>query len=283
MVLNWTLAIELGFAAAGAAILGSMLGLGGGVFLVPLFTLFFDIDPKIAIGASAVSVVANSIVGSTNHLNNGFTNLRVAMLLGTVSAVGALIGASIAVGAETGLISFIFGIVLLYASISMIVKRTNVIPNAPPDAPDPYGLRGQYMDGTSRRLVEYVPRRIQPGLAISSGAGVLSGLLGVGGGVVQVPVMNLFMSIPLKAAAGTSSFMVGITSVATATVFYADGKIDPSVVVPTLFGIYVGSQIGSRLTKRVDTQRLILIFVVVLGYLGLSMLLKSFGVNVTGR
>ncbi|MEJ7839457.1 MAG: sulfite exporter TauE/SafE family protein [Thermomicrobiales bacterium] len=281
--MDWTLAIELGFAAAGAAILGSMLGLGGGVFLVPLFTLFFDIDPKIAVGASAVSVVANSIVGSTNHLRNGFTNLRISMLLGIVSALGALIGASIAVGANTSLLNFVFGLVLIYASASMILKRTNVIPNAPPNAPDPFELRASYRDGTSRRVVEYVPQRVRSGLVISSGAGVLSGLLGVGGGVVQVPAMNIFMSIPLKAAAGTSSFMVGITSVATATVFYADGKIDPSVVVPTLFGIYVGSQIGSRLTKRVDTQRLLLIFVVVLGYLGLSMLLKSFGINLTGR
>ena len=281
--MDWTQAIELGFAAAGAAILGSMLGLGGGVFLVPLFTLFFDIDPKIAVGASAVSVVLNSIVGSSNHLRAGFTNLRVSMLLGIVSAIGALIGASIAVAADTSVLSFVFGVVLLYASISMIVKRTGVVPNAPPDAPDPFGLRGSYVDGATRRRVEYVPRRIKPGLAISSGAGVLSGLLGVGGGVVQVPAMNLFMAIPLKAAAGTSSFMVGITSVATATVFYAEGKIDPSVVVPTLFGIYAGSQIGSRLTRRLDTQRLLIIFVVVLGYLGVSMVLKSFGINLTGR
>ena len=281
--MDWTLAIELGFAAAGAAILGSMLGLGGGVFLVPLFTLFFDIDPRIAVGASAVSVVANSIVGSTNHLNNGFTNLRVSMLLGIVSAIGALIGATIAVSANTSVLSFVFGLVLLYASISMLVKRTNAVANAPPDTADPFGLRASYIDGASKQRVEYVPNRIKPGLAISSGAGVLSGLLGVGGGVVQVPAMNLFMSIPLKAAAGTSSFMVGITSVATATVFYAEGKIDPTVVVPTLFGIYIGSQVGSRLTRRLDTQRLLIIFVVVLGYLGLSMLLKSFGVNLTGR
>jgi uncharacterized membrane protein YfcA len=275
--------MELGVAAAGAAILGSMLGLGGGVFLVPLFTLFFGIDPKIAVGASAVSVIANSIIGSTNHLNNGFTNLRLSMLLGTVSATGALIGASIAVAANTSVLSFIFGLVLLYAAVSMLVRRAAVIVNAPPDAPDEFGLRGTYHDGASRRQVDYVPKRIRPGLAISSGAGVLSGMLGVGGGVIQVPAMNLFMHVPLKAAAGTSSFMVGLTSVATATVFYAEGKIDPTVVVPTLFGIYAGSQIGSRLTRRLDTQRLIVIFVIVIAYLGVSMLLKAFGINLTGR
>jgi uncharacterized membrane protein YfcA len=281
--LDWTQAIELGFAATGAAILGSMLGLGGGVFLVPLFTLFFGIDPKIAVGASAVSVVANSIIGSSNHLRNGFTNLRLSMLLGTVSATGALIGATIAVAANTSVLSFIFGVVLLYAAISMLVRRSAVVVNAPADAPDEFGLRGGYIDGATRRQIDYVPKRIRPGLAISSGAGVLSGMLGVGGGVIQVPAMNLFMAVPLKAAAGTSSFMVGLTSVATATVFYAEGKIDPTVVVPTLFGIYAGSQIGSRLTRRLDTQRLILIFVLVIAYLGVSMLLKSFGINLTGR
>jgi uncharacterized membrane protein YfcA len=280
---DWAQAIELGVAASGAAILGSMLGLGGGVFLVPIFTLFFGIDPKLAIGASAVSVVANSIVGSSNHIANGFTNLRLAMVLGTVSAIGALIGATIAVGANTTFLSLVFGGVLLYASISMITKRTALVTSAPPDAPDPMGLRAEYRDPASRRDVSYVPHRVRGGLGVSAGAGVLSGLLGVGGGVIQVPAMNLFMRVPLKAAAGTSSFMVGLTSVATASVFYADGKIDPRIVIPTLYGIYIGSQVGSRLTKRLDTSRLTIIFVVVLAYLGVSMVLKGFGINVTGR
>jgi uncharacterized protein len=108
-------------------------------------------------------------------------------------------------------------------------------------------------------------------------------MLGVGGGVIQVPAMNLLMRVPLKAAAGTSTFMVGITAVATAFVYYARGKIDPTVVVPAMIGIFAGAQLGSRLTRRVKTQRLTLVFVIVLVYLGGSLLLKSAGIDLPGQ
>ena len=108
-------------------------------------------------------------------------------------------------------------------------------------------------------------------------------MLGIGGGVIQVPAMNLLMRVPVKAAAGTSSFMVGISAVATAAVFYAEGKIDPTVVVPAVVGIFVGSQVGSRLTRRVRTQRLVVIFAAVLLYLGVSLLLKAVGITVPGQ
>jgi uncharacterized membrane protein YfcA len=280
---DWTQAIELGFAAAGAAVLGSMLGLGGGVFLVPIFTLFFGIDPKIAVGASAVSVITNSVIGSTNHLRAGFTNLRLAMLLGTVTSTGAFVGATIAVVMNENVLGVIFGAVLLYSAISMLRRRSVPIPSAGPDTPDPHRLGGSYLDPATKRTIRYVPHRVGFGMGVSSGAGVLSGMLGVGGGVIQVPLMNLAMSIPVKAAAGTSSFLVGLTSVATATVFYADGKIDPSIVVPTMIGIIAGSQIGSHLTRRLQTQRLIVLFVVVLVYLGVSMVLDSFGISLPGQ
>lgn len=281
--MDWVQAIELGCAAAAASILGSMLGLGGGVFLVPIFTLFFGIDPKIAVGASAVSVITNSVIGSTNHLRAGFTNLRLAMLLGTLTSIGAFIGATIAVAIDEDVLGVIFGTVLLYSALSMLRRRAAPVPNAGHDTPDPARLQGRYVDPATGREVNYVPTQLRLGLGISSGAGVLSGMLGVGGGVIQVPLMNLFMGVPVKAAAGTSAFLVGLTSVATATVFYADGKIDPTIVVPTMIGVFAGSQIGSHLTRRLQTQRLIIVFVTVLAYLGVSMVLNSFGVSLPGQ
>jgi uncharacterized membrane protein YfcA len=104
-------------------------------------------------------------------------------------------------------------------------------------------------------------------------------MLGVGGGVIQVPAMNLFMKVPLKAAAGTSAFMVGITSVATAFVHYSDGNVDPTVVAPAMIGIFAGGKIGSTLTKRLKVADLLMIFVAIIGFLGISMLLTGAGVE----
>src|SRR5919112_668512 len=230
--------LEIGAVAAVAAILGSMLGLGGGVFLVPILTLFFGIDPKVAVGASAVVVVTNSVVGSTNHLRIRFTNPRLAMLLQIATAAGAIAGALYGVLADPRVIYIVFGAVLVYAAVSMVVR-------------------------SERR--------------------VTSGMLGVGGGVVMVPVMNLLMRVPVKAAVGTSTFMVGMTSVATAFVFYSRGFIDPTLVVPAIVGVFVGGQIGSRLTRRIKAQRLALLFALILLYLGLSLLLRAFGVEMPGQ
>jgi uncharacterized membrane protein YfcA len=276
-------AIGLGGAAALAAILGSMLGLGGGVFLVPIFTLFFDIDPKIAIAASAVSVITNSVVGSSVHLRNGFTNIHLAMLLGISTISGAIVGALIAIVADASVLNFVFGLVLFAAAVSMLVRRQAVVPNSEPGDPDPYDLGAAFTDRATGMEVRYIPHRVQAGLGASAFAGVLSGLLGVGGGVIQVPMMNLLMRVPVKAAAGTSTFLVGMTAVATATVFYADGKIDTTVVVPAMIGIFVGSQIGSNLTSRVKTANLVLIFVAIMLYLSVSMILKAFGIELVGQ
>jgi len=273
--------IGVGLAAVFAATFGSMLGLGGGVFLVPLLTLFFDIDPRIAVGASAVCVVTNSVVGSSVHIRSGFTNLKLSMLLQVTTAIGAIIGALIALKVDASVINVALGLVLLYSAGSMLRQRRAV--PAPPAAgvPDPFALRTSYVDPANRTTVDYLPQRVKPGLAISGGAGVLSGMLGIGGGAIQVPLMNLMMKVPVKAAAGTSSFMVGMTAVATAAVFYSHDQIDPSVVVPAMIGIFTGAKLGSQITRRVRTDRLVLVFVVVIAYLGISLLLKAFGISLT--
>jgi len=271
--------IELGVVSAAAAIVGSMLGLGGGVFLVPLFTLFFGVDQKLAIGASAVAVVTNSVVGSSVHLRSRFTNLRLAMLLQVPTASGATVGALIGASAPERFVNALFGAVLTYAAVSMAFQRQAAIAGTE-DTPDPWHLGAEYLDPATKQVVHYVPMRVRLGMGVSGVAGVISGMLGVGGGVIQVPAMNLLMRVPVKAAAGTSAFMVGITSVATAFVYYSRDKIDPTVVVPAMIGIFVGSQAGSRLTRRVRAQRLVLLFVLVLLYLGGSLLLKSAGVDI---
>jgi uncharacterized protein len=270
--------LELGIVSAAAAIVGSMLGLGGGIFLVPLFVLFFDVDQKFAIGASAIAVVTNSVVGSSVHLKSRFTNLRLAMLLQVPTASGAIVGALIGVYAPERLIDAIFGSVLTYAAVSMALRR-QLATAGTGETVDPWRLGASYHDPATGKRVRYVPTRVPLGLGVSGFAGMISGMLGVGGGVVQVPAMNLFMRVPVKAAAGTSSFMVGITSVATAFVYYSREKIDPTIVVPAMIGIFLGSQAGSRLTRRLLAQRLVLLFVIVLLFLGGSLLANAAGIE----
>jgi hypothetical protein len=279
---DYSQAIALGLVAAGAATLGSMLGLGGGVFMVPIFTLFVGIDERVAIGASAVAVVLNSVIGSSVHLRSRFTNIRLAMLLQVTTASGALIGALFAVNAPVRYLNAVFGVVLTYAAVSMLVRR-QAMPSTDVTIPDPWHLSSRYYDPAAKQSVSYTPVNIRLGLGVSGFAGVISGMLGVGGGVIQVPAMNLLMKLPVKAAAGTSAFMVGVTAVATSFVFYADEQLDPTVVTPALLGIFCGSQIGSRLTRRVRAQRLVMLFVVVLLYLGLSLILKALGIELPGQ
>ena len=274
--------IELLIAAWATAVLGSMLGLGGGVFLVPIFTLFFGVDQKLAIGASAIAVATNSVVGSTVHLESRFTNLRFAMMLQMATAAGALIGAIVGVWAPERAINVIFGVVLLYAAISMATKRASSQIDTS-EAPDPLRLGATYVDPATRRSVRYVPQRLRLGLSVSGLAGALSGMLGVGGGVIQVPLMNVLMGVPMKAAAGTSSFMVGVTAVATGAVYYSGEKIDPRIVVPAMVGVFIGSQTGSRLTRRIPAQRLMVLFVLILLYLAMSLILRAAGYDLPGQ
>ena len=277
------LAFELGLVAAVAAILGSMLGLGGGVFLVPILTLFFGIDQKLAIGASAIVVVTNSVVGSSVHLRSHFVNLRLAMLLQVSTAAGAIAGALFGVNADPAIVFAVFGAVLVYAALSMALRREAHGASITFGTPDRRRLGALFRDPATDAEVAYIPARMPLGMGIGAGAGVISGMLGVGGGVVLVPAMNLLMKVPVKAAVGTSSFMVGITSVATAFVFYSQGKIDPTIVVPAIIGVFAGGQIGSRLTRRLRARRLSALFAAILLYLGASLLLRAAGVTLPGQ
>ena len=264
-----------------AGVLGSMLGLGGGVFIVPVLSLFFGISLKTAIAASAVAVVTNSIVGSTIHLRNRFTNLRLAMLMEIATTIGALGGGFIAVLISPNALRAVFGLVLLYVCYAMLRRSTGhgVVQAA---GPDPLQVGASYHDPASGNDVHYVPHNLSLGLPISAIAGVLSGLLGIGGGVVKVPIMNTIMGVPVKAAAGTSTFMVGITVAASAWVYYSHGYIDPQVTVPAVLGVIVGAQTGASLARRAKSEVLVRILIAVLFYLAVSLLLQAAGVNVPG-
>lgn len=274
-------ALLLGLVAMLGSVLGSMLGLGGGIIIIPLFTLYLDVDPKIAVAASAVSIVTNSVVGSQKHLFNRFVNVRLAMILEITTAIGAIVGAIIAVMIDANFLRVFMGLMLLYAAFTMLRGRKIAIANVPTDTPDPHGLMAQYTERDGS-IVTYLPQRLNVGIPTSGAAGVISGMLGIGGGVIQVPLMNLIMKVPLRAASGTSSFMIGMTGVASAFVYWASGTIDPRVTIPAMLGVFLGSNLGSILTRRLDTSKLSLFLIMVMVYLGISMLLDALGISLGG-
>lgn len=288
MLLVTGLLVAAGF---GAGLLGAMLGIGGGVFLIPLLALAFGLPMHIAIATSLVAVIATSCAGASSYLNAGLTNLRLAALLLTTTCVGAVTGGLLAARFSDAVLAALFGAVLLYAAFSMF--RSTGAPRAPEEVMPANStaqadsqlsrfaqecfdrLSCTYRDQVMRCDVTYRPRRLAGGLGLSLGAGAMSGLLGIGGGVAQVPIMHLAMCLPVRAAAGTSNYMVGVTAVASAFIYYGNGFVDPSVAVPTVLGVFFGARLGARVAQRVQSALLSRMLAVVLLYVAIQMLLLA--------
>lgn len=273
--------VALGLVAGGSGVLGTMLGLGGGVFLVPILTLLFDVPLRAAIAASAVSVVANSVSGSRVYLQLRYTNVRLAFTLLLTTAFGALVGGLLAVSIPEAVLKGIFGTLLIVIAGIMIKRRqmTGRPETVEIELPsDPYQLAGRYWDGPTGDLIRYVPERLRTALSVSSVGGVASGMFGIGGGPITVPVMNVVMGVPMKAAASTSSFMVGLTASTSAFVYYNAGYVNPTVTVPTVFGIIIGARIGARTASLLRPAILHRLFIAVMIVLAILMYLDAVGV-----
>jgi uncharacterized protein len=260
--------------------LGAVVGFGAGVFIVPILSGFFDVPLKAAIAASAVSVVVNSVSGASTYLRRQLTHVRLAMLLELTTTAGALVGALLAVLASPRALRVVLAAVLLLMSALTFGSR-KLRPPAE-EAADPLGLRHAYHDAALEREVRYVPRALGLGMLLSTAAGVLSGMLGIGGGPIKVSLMNAVMRIPVKAAAATSIYMVGITVSASALIYYRNGMMDASIVVPAVLGVFIGSQLGARAAVHVRGAVIQWLLVIVLAYLAVVLLLQAFGIHLPG-
>jgi uncharacterized membrane protein YfcA len=272
-VLEFTLLVALGSLVAG--FLGALTGLGGGVVLVPLLTLFFKVDIRYAIGASLVSVIATSSGAAAAYVKEGFSNIRIAMFLEIATTLGALLGAFLAVIVPTNTIAVIFGVVLVYSAYLSRKPRTKLERNLPPD---PLATRLQ-MNGSfpdaEEGLRSYNVQHVPAGFSLMFGAGALSGLLGIGSGAVKVLAMDQAMKIPFKVSTTTSNFMIGVTAAASAGVYLSRGYIDPGLAMPVMLGVLAGSLLGSRILIQAETKLLRLVFSVVIVLLGLEMLYQG--------
>jgi uncharacterized protein len=254
-----------------AGFFGSMLGVGGGIIMVPMLSLAFGVPIKTAIATSIVCVIATSSMAQTTFVSRGMTNLRLGMLLEVATTVGALAGGVTAVLIDARLLQFAFVGVLVYVAWQMSRRGGDVEPQLTGV------LEASYYDPAGGVEVRYGVRRTGLGFLLCLGAGNVSGLLGVGGGAFKVPIMNLLMGVPLKATIATSNLMIGVTAATGAAIFYGRGYMDLFYVVPATLGILAGARLGPRLAVRLPARVLGVVFQVVLLTFAVLMLADALG------
>jgi uncharacterized protein len=271
--------ILLGLVGLLGGTFGSMVGLGGGVFIIPALTLFLGVPIHSAISASLIAVVATSTTAAAAYVREDLSNMRLGMTMETMTVAGALVGGFLGTALSKGVLSAIFGSVMIVVSVYMVVAKRAV--RAPLAHDADLGVLGHsYYDRKLQTTVGYRVHRLPVGMGASGIAGAVSGLLGVGGGFLKVPVMVLAMGVPVRAAVSTSSFMIGVTACASSAVYFARGLIDPAVAVPVVLGTTVGAYIGSKLTLRVRSSVLTVLLAIVLFALSVQMILSAAGVSV---
>ena len=290
------LLLLLGGVAAGA--FGSLLGLGGGLLIVPLLTFGFGLPLREAVGVSLVCVIVTSSASAGVYLQRRQANLRLGMVLELFTGLGAVIGGAIAFLVDERLLAGAFALLMLYVAITM---ARGLRPTAPVPAPDEatpatedelvarhaHGVTDDIVPDEDARTVDsdaatlgLMPERLarMPVAAVASvGAGVASALLGIGGGIIKVPLMHVTLGVPLRIATATSNLMVGITASTSAIVYLLRGGIDAYATGPTAVGVFVGATLGSRLGHRVPLRLLRVAFVLVLLWIAFEMARRATG------
>jgi uncharacterized membrane protein YfcA/uncharacterized membrane protein len=264
-------------AAAGSGALGVQVGLGGAAFLVPILSGFLAVPMRLAIATGAISVLVSSIVGTSSYLRDRIPNIRLGLLLELPSLVGAIGGGLVVVVVAPDLLRGLFAAVILALALRIVTQPRHA--HVVSGGPDPLGLAGTYHDAATGEDVTYQPQRLAVGASVGLVGGALSGLLGLAGGVVNMPVMHSIMRVPVKGAAATSVLMGGITISASAYIYYLHGLIDLSIVIPAVLGIQMGSRTGAALSRRLKGIVLERVLAVVLAGLGVVMVLQLLGVG----
>lgn len=267
----FTLILFVGACFAG--FLGSLTGLGGGVVVIPLLTLFFGVDMRYAIGAALVTSIASSSGAAAAYIKEGITNVRIGMFLEIATTTGAVIGTVVAMYLDKMFIAIIFGCVLIFSAIRSIAKKDgNIDYSAPGDKlGEKLKLNGSYPkpDGT---IEKYNVHNIIGGYSLMTFAGILSGLLGIGSGALKVLAMDTVMRIPFKVSTATSNFMVGVTAAASAVIYLQRGYIDPGLALPIVTGVLLGAFFGSKILPKANVRKLRILFSVVIFFLAILMM-----------
>ncbi|EEI89885.1 hypothetical protein HMPREF0765_4578 [Sphingobacterium spiritivorum ATCC 33300] len=267
-ILIFSLILLLGAYFAG--LLGSLTGLGGGVIVIPLLTLYFHVDIRYAIGAALLASIATSSGAATAYVKEGITNIRLGMFLEIATTLGAVIGALVAIYTPTNTIAVIFGVVLIFSAAMTLRKKNESALTEGSKLAEKLKLNNDYpVNGKS---VSYKLTNVAGGFSIMTLAGVISGLLGIGSGALKVLAMDGAMRIPFKVSTTTSNFMIGVTAAASAVVYLQRGYMDPGIAFPVILGVLAGAFTGSKLLTRINPKVLRIIFAVAITLVAIEMI-----------
>jgi uncharacterized membrane protein YfcA len=264
-----------------AGLIGALAGVGGGILVVPALTILFGVDIRLAIGASIISVIATSSGAAAAYVRDRITDMRVGMFLELATTAGAVAGALLAAVVAPAALYVLLGVVLLFSAAQQVLRLGEELP--PDTAVSPLAARlrlaGSYPDARLGIEVPYVAQRIPLGFVLMAGAGVVSGLLGIGSGALKVLAMDGAMRLPMKVSSATSNFMIGVTAAASAGIYLGRGDVDPTITAPVALGVLAGATIGARILPRLANRTVRLVFLPVLLAVGLETLLRGFGVG----
>lgn len=244
---------------------GALVGLGGGIILVPVLSIWFGLPMMSAVGISLVCVIATSSGAAAVYVQRHLTDLRLGMVLELATVLGAITGTWLVTLLPESFLKGLFGAFLVYAAVMMLRQPREVVNESATEFP------------------RYEVRNHPLGLAVSYLAGSVSGMLGIGGGPIKVPLMYLFMGVPLKVAAATSNFMIGVTAAASALLYYQRGNIVIAVAAPLAVGVFAGALLGSQLSPRLRSGWIRWLLLPVLFYLAALMLGEAFNLPIPGR
>jgi uncharacterized protein len=264
------------FGSLTAGLLGALTGLGGGVVLVPLLTVFFHVDIRYAIGVSLISVIATSSGAAAAYVREGFSSVRIGMFLEVATTLGAILGAYLATVVHTQALAIIFGLVLIYSAVVSWQQRKEAAQQVKGHSrwSEKLELSGSYPDREGKPC-RYEVGNIPGGFGLMFVAGTLSGLLGIGSGAVKVLAMDKVMKVPFKVSTTTSNFMIGVTAAASAGIYLHRGLVAPGLAFPVMLGVLAGSLIGARYLVRARTAVLRSVFTLVVLALGIEMIVNG--------
>jgi uncharacterized membrane protein YfcA len=253
-----------------AGFLGSLTGLGGGVVVTPALTVLLGVDLHYAMGASLVSVIATSSGAAAAYVKEGFSNIRAGMFLEIATTLGAVAGAHLTTAIPASGLAIVFGAVLLYSAWHSFEQRQE--PGPPPFDPLAARLKLNSQYPGPQGSVRYTVGRVKAGFSLMFGAGLLSGLLGIGSGAMKVIAMDQVMRIPFKVSTTTSNFMIGVTAAASAGIYLSRGYIEPGLAMPVMLGVLAGSLVGARRLAGASPRPLRILFALVVGALAVEMI-----------
>ena len=262
-----------------AGLIGALAGVGGGILVIPVLTLGFGVDIRLAVGASIVSVIATSSGAAAAYVRDRMTDMRVGMFLELATTTGAVCGALLAAVVAPAFLYVLLGVVLLSSAAMQATRLGEETP--PTDPPSALAsrlrLESSYPDRKLGREVPYSARRVPLGFALMWIAGVVSGLLGIGSGVLKVLAMDGAMRLPMKVSSATSNFMIGVTAAASAGIYLSRGDVDPRIAAPVALGVLAGAVVGARLLQHISNGAVRLIFLPVLVVVGIETIGRGLG------